>query len=176
MTGVEGRLQKEYNSCPVGQFVGPYDQNEALPLNIQLPEADLDFNKYTQFRHPDSIDCKVFLIKDSYGKIDDLAKINALKVDDDDECEDEEFESDEQMIYTCQNKQCKIPCPCSPCCGENQCLDHKIRHEEIFNVESDIVAIRSKDGFCNDQSFFDQSYLIKYPGIPLYCTKCKNFF
>ena len=176
LTGVQRRLQTEYNSCPVGQFVGPYDQNEALHLSIQIPGADLDFEKYTQFVHPNSVCCKTFSIKDSYDNIEDLSKIESLNVEDDGVPEDDEYDSDEQMYYTCQNEQCKIPCPCSPCYGETQCPDHKVRHEEMFDVKQDLVAIRSKNEFCSDQSFFDQSYLIKYPGIPLHCKKCKRDF
>jgi hypothetical protein len=65
---------------------------------------------------------------------------------------------------------------CSPCNGETQCPDHKVRHEELFDAEEDLVAIRSKDEFCSDQSFFDQSYLIKYPGIPLHCKNVREIF
>lgn len=176
LSGAQRRMQKEYNSCPVGQFVGPYDQNEALHLSIQIPEADLDFEKYTQFVHPNTVRCQTFSIKDSYDHIEDLCKIESLKAEDDGDPEDEEYDSDEQVYYTCQNKQCKIPCMCSPCNGETQCPDHKVRHEELFDAEEDLVAIRSKDEFCSDQSFFDQSYLIKYPGIPLHCKKCKRDF
>ena len=175
LTGFQNQLQMQYNSCPVGQFAGPYDQNEALPLNIQLPDADLDFDQYTQFRHPDNVNCRGFAIKDSYQQIKDLDKIDALKVkDNNDTSEEEDNESEEQMVFTCQKKQCRLPCPCSSCCGEDQCPDHKIRHEEVFDNENDVVAIRSKDEFCTDQTFFDRGYLIKYPGIPLHCKRCKR--
>ena len=44
LVGFEQRLQTQYNSCPVGKFAGPYDQNESLPLNLQLTGADIDFD------------------------------------------------------------------------------------------------------------------------------------
>ena len=123
-------MQTEYNSCSVGPFVGPYDQNEALPLSIQIPGADLDFEKYTEFVHTNTVHCQTFSIKDSYDQIEDLCKIESLQTEKDDDPKDEEYDSDEQVHYTCQNKQCKIPCICSPCNGETQCPDHKVRHEE----------------------------------------------
>ena len=43
MTGFHGRVQKEYNSHPVGKYMGPYDQNKNLSLKIQLPESNLNF-------------------------------------------------------------------------------------------------------------------------------------
>ena len=35
LDGFKGRLQKEYNMCPVGPYYGPYDQNENLELSYQ---------------------------------------------------------------------------------------------------------------------------------------------
>ena len=37
LSGFKGRVQREYNEHSVGQYMGPYDQNENLKLNIQLP-------------------------------------------------------------------------------------------------------------------------------------------
>ena len=51
MTGFHGRVQKEYNSHPVGKYMGPYDQNKNLSLKIQLPESNLNFKSYTEFHH-----------------------------------------------------------------------------------------------------------------------------
>ena len=36
LDGFNGRIQAEYNANPVGPYVGPYDQNENLKLNLQL--------------------------------------------------------------------------------------------------------------------------------------------
>jgi hypothetical protein len=37
-----GRIQEEYNRCPVGEYAGPYDLNEKLRLDILLPKSDLN--------------------------------------------------------------------------------------------------------------------------------------
>ena len=76
LAGFNGRIQSECNKNPVGQYAGPYDQNQALGLEIQLPESDLDFEKYTEFIHPDTSNCKAFSIRESYDQFDDLSKIN----------------------------------------------------------------------------------------------------
>ena len=47
LQGLNACLQVQYNTCPVGQYAGPYDQNEMLPLSIQLPGTDLNFDRYT---------------------------------------------------------------------------------------------------------------------------------
>ena len=47
LDGFDGHLQLEYNQGTVGPYQGPYDQNEALALNVQLPESELNFKDYT---------------------------------------------------------------------------------------------------------------------------------
>ena len=176
MTEFEGRIQKEYNGSPVGQYMGSYDQNEALKLDIQLPESELDFDGYTQFRHPDDVSCKEYSIKNTYKYFDDLHKIDALEIDDDPNPYDDD-EDETQLMYTChkKGKGCRIPCPCSPCStGESQCSEHRLKHEEMFDKHLDAISIRSTEQYCNDQSFFKNSYVIKYPGIPIICKKCKR--
>ena len=176
LTEFEGRVQKEYNSNPVGPYSGSYDQNEALNLNIQLPESSLDFNGYTQFRHPDNVLCKVYTIKESYNEFDDLKKIDALEIDEDGNLEVDDYDEDYEtgLIYTCQKESCRVACPCSPCSGENQCSEHRLKHEEMFDEHLDAISIRSTEKYCNDKSFFQKSYVIKYPGIPIICKKCKK--
>ena len=39
LVGFKGRMQKEYNKDPIGPYMGPFDQSEKLPLNIQLPQS-----------------------------------------------------------------------------------------------------------------------------------------
>ena len=180
LPGFFSRLQTQYNSCPVGQYAGPYDQNKTLPLSTQLPGTDLDFDQYTAFRHPDDVECKEFTITESYKYKDDLTKIDSLSIRNEEatsesDC-DERKDDDEKMLYTCHKKLCSIPCPCAACNGEDQCSDHKIKHEKLFDVENDIVSIRSVDAFCTGRSFFEKSYLIKFPGIPIQCELChKNY-
>ena len=80
LTGFEGRIQKEYNSNPVGQYMGSYDQNEVLNISIQLRDSKLGFDEYTQFRHPDNISCKDYSVKESYKDFDELKKIDSLVI------------------------------------------------------------------------------------------------
>ena len=51
----------EYNFHPVGQYMGPYDQNKKLKLSAQLPKSNLDFKTYTEFSH-DSGKCYAYKI------------------------------------------------------------------------------------------------------------------
>ena len=171
LQGFHSRLQKEYNSCPVGQYAGPYDQNECLSLDIQLPGTDMNFEKYTSFVHPDDVNCNEFSITDSYNEKNDLAKIDSLTTG-----QNSQSDTGDQTFYTCQAKGCKIPCICSVCNGHDQCEQHKIKHDELFDIESDTVLCRSKEEFCQDQTFFEKSYLMKYPGIPIQCITCKKDF
>ena len=62
----KSRVQEEYNCHPVGQFVGPYDQNERIDLNAQLPNTNLNFASYTEFSH-DGKECFAFKTK-KYGE------------------------------------------------------------------------------------------------------------
>ena len=68
-SGFEGRVQQEYNQHAVGQYMGPYDQNENLKLSIQLPKSKLDFKSYTEFHHSGD-KCYEFYVK-SYEEYDD---------------------------------------------------------------------------------------------------------
>ena len=78
LSGFNGRVQREYNEHTVGQYMGPYDQNENLKLNIQLPDTNLDFQSYTEFCH-DEDECFEFSIK-PYDKYGDLDKIGAYQI------------------------------------------------------------------------------------------------
>ena len=56
--GFKGIMQEEYNCSPVGPFEGPYDQNPDIPLYAKLSESKLNFEKYTNFLHPQTSQCK----------------------------------------------------------------------------------------------------------------------
>ena len=71
-SGSKEKIQEEYNKNPVGQYVGPYDQNKKLKLRTQLPNSELEFDSYTEFRHSENASCAVFSIKKSYEHVDDL--------------------------------------------------------------------------------------------------------
>ena len=79
LSGFLGRVQREYKICPVGPYAGPYDQNEKLKLNIQLPLSDLDYTAYSEFIHDDTVDCSEFLIGANYLELNDLEKIDSLR-------------------------------------------------------------------------------------------------
>ena len=177
LEGFDGRLQREYNYNCVGPYMGPYDQNKALPLSCQLSASSLDFDKYTQFIHPENQSCQIFSVKDTYEEVDDVCKLDCLHIEGDVKSDDKTVDEEEHVLYTCQHKGCKIPCPCSVCCtADEQCKEHRILHEEKFNEDDDMIAIRSINQFCNDGTFFDQCYLVRYPGIPLKCIKCSKDF
>ena len=182
LEGFNGRIQNEYNSNCVGPYMGSYDQNESLHLNVQLSATNLDFEKYTEFIHSEKLSCQSFSIKDNYDNIDDVSKIDSLQIAEDSDLEDEDSEDDDDeeddtVYYTCQNRKCKIHCPCAQCYAkEEQCNDHKIIHDDLFDEVHDTMAIRSTNQFCTDESFFEQCYLIKYAGIPQKCKQCKKDF
>ena len=155
--------------------MGPYDQNEKLPLNLQLPDSNLKFTSYTKFHH-DGDDCFKFSMV-SYKRYDDLNKIrayrNTAKMKHLEEiCSDESGEDDEK-IYTCQHGKCSIPCPCPQCSADHeQCKEHRIEHNALFDDEAHAISIRSSEEYCLGKIFFKKSYILKYPGIPLKCEKC----
>ena len=172
--GFRGRIQMEYNFHPVGQYMGPYDQNKKLKLSAQLPKSNLDFKTYTEFSH-DGGKCYAYKIE-RYNDLGYLQKIDSYKIDSQIECSDDKAaEDDDEIFYTCQHRLCKLPCPCSHCCSDTvQCTEHKMCHPALFDEKLHAVSIRSSDAFCNDESFFERSYIIKYPGIPLKCKKCRR--
>lgn len=177
LSAFEGRVQMEYNEHPVGQYMGPFDQNKELKLNLQLPNTDLDYQSYTEFQH-DGDKCFQFSVK-SYEAFEDINKIGAYRIVDKIEnvkhnSSDESEESDKDgKVYTCQNRQCEIPCPCPQCCiNQKQCSKHKICHIALFDETQHAVSIRSSEKFCLDKTFFSNTYILKYPGIPLNCKKC----
>ena len=181
LSGFEGIVQEEYNKSPVGQYMGPYDQNKQLELSAQLPSSKIDYQMYTAFLHQEIEPCKIMKITDSYADIEDLEKIDALQISDTDISKIEEtkhkYEKEDRIFYSCQNKGCFIPCPCSPCCtSDKQCLDHRIKHVELFDIEKHLFSIRSTEPICRNKNFFSKpkSYILKYSGIPKKCGKCKK--
>ena len=157
MVGFHGRVQKEFNGHPVGRYMGPYDQNQNLELKIQLPHSNLDFKSYTEFQH-DGNKCYDLGLK-SYDKYEDLDKIDAYRIvgrsvnssENDTNSDDPECDG---KIYTCQLGKCKIPCPCPQChLDQSQCLEHKIKHESLFNEKKHAISIKSSEEFCLDESF-----------------------
>ena len=174
LEGFKGRIQMEYNTDPIGPYMGPFDQHADLPMKLQLPLSSLSFDSYTEFVHDEEGICQNFSIKSSYKSIDDHEKIDSLKLgnDESEECDDIN-EDEETIVYTCLFKKCKIPCICKDCCmREPQCEIHKIRHDEKFNYEEDSMTIRSSEIFFKDSSFLSNSYTIRYANIPVRCHNC----
>ena len=81
--------------------MGSFDQSEDLRLDIQLPDSNLDFDGYTQFRHPNNVPCNTYSIKDSYKKFAELNKIDAEIAEDDETYVDYD---ESQLHYTCQGR------------------------------------------------------------------------
>ena len=166
----KGRLQKDYNNHPVGQYLGPYDQNEQVSLSAQLPHSDLDFTSYTEFSH-DGTKCYEYKTL-NYTLYDDLQKIDSFIIKSEIDSIEKKGEDDNiNIYYTCQHKLCKIPCPCAHC-NSSECNEHKLHHPALFDEKLDAVSIRSSEVFCENESFFSNSYIIKYPGIPTNYEKC----
>ena len=178
MTGFQARVQREYNNHPVGMYMGPYDQNRNLELKIQLPDSNLHFRNFTEFHHPGG-ECFHLGLK-SYENYDDLDKIDAYRIvmkatDDEESDTDSEEQENDVKVYTCQLGSCKIPCPCPQChSNQSQCLEHKLRHETLFDEKQDAISIKSSQEFCLEESFFKKSYILKFSGIPITCKKCKR--
>ena len=176
--GFHGRVQSEYNKHPVGQYMGPYDQNKDLKLNIQLPYSDLEYSNFTEFHHSGN-ECYELSLE-SYTKYDDLSKIDSYTIVSEvgasnADTDDDEPKNEKKKYYSCKLGKCKIPCPCPKChLDVDQCKEHRIRHCSLFNEKADAVSIRSSEEFCLNKRFFDKSYIIKYSGIPLECKKCKR--
>ena len=169
MPGFQGRIQDEYNNHPVGPYVGPYDQNEKLELNLQLPDSDLDFSRYTEFQH-DGDQCYRYSLK-SYKRYDDLEKIDAIcietKIEDKEHDSNDESES-EQYYYTCQLETCQIPCLCPQCHQQlDQCPDHKMKHCALFDEKEHLISIRNSEKFCLENSFLSKGYILKFPLAPM---------
>ena len=176
MDGFQGRIQMEYNNHPVGPYVGPYDQNEKLDLCVQLPDSDLDFSDYTEFQH-DGDRCFRYCLK-AYKHYDALEKIDAYCIEtkiDDKEHDSSNESEDEQYYYTCQLETCQIPCLCPQCHQQQaQCPDHKMEHGALFDEKEHIISVRSSEEFCLEKTFLSKSYILKYSGIPLNCSRCKK--
>ena len=170
----QSRVQTEYNDCPVGPYAGPYDQASCLPLSVQLPGSDLDFDKYTKFQHDESADCMKYQVSCIYDAFDDLEKIkvlgpvevvkNPVEVNND---------YKRKITYTCVKSRCEIPCPCKDCCQQKgQCTEHKIGHPSDFDAEAHLISIRASDLEWKDSSFFSNSYVNKYSQLPKPCKSC----
>ena len=178
LTGFSGRVQREYNDHPIGMYMGPYDQNKNLELKIQLPGSNMNFKEYTEFQHDGDV-CYNMQLK-SYAKYKDLEKIDAYrivsKVEQGEESDTaSEDEDEDRKIYTCQIGKCKIPCPCPQCHTDlHQCSEHKIRHESLFDEIKHDISIKSSEQFCSNESFFKNSYILKFSGIPLSCKQCRK--
>ena len=164
--GFQGRVQEEFNRCPVSPYVGPYDQNESLDLSLQLPNSTLNYEKYSEFVHLQNVLCRKFSLSKKYLDLGDLGKIDAIEVqgeldsEEEEESEYEDEEIDEKVTYTCVHKRCEIPCPCAPCSTqEEQCKEHFLKHVEKFDDEKDSICIRSSEQFCRDESFFKSTYI-----------------
>ena len=178
--GFQGRVQREYNTCPVGCYAGPYDQNEKLKLSVQLPKSKLDYRSYSEFIHDEKLDCTELVIGQKYLLCDDLSKIDSFEIKEGsivthEESDDDDDNEEDKVGYTCFKQKCKIPCPCELCVtGSSQCSKHQMRHPKLFNENNDAICIRSSEERCDNEEFFEVSYINKYSGIPIECQQCEK--
>ena len=86
-----------------------------------------------------------------------------------------EPDNTDKTFYTCNKNKCMIPCPCLTCSSSDyQCPDHKLKHTDLFDETNHAVSIRSTEQNCTSKYFFGLSYVLKYPGIPIDCLKCRK--
>ena len=175
LEGFKGRVQDEYNCSPVGPYEGPYDQHPQIPMYAQLSNSKLDYDKYTNFSHSEESHCKIFKIQQNYGEVDDLNKIETIEIAEDAKDKFVNPGNDEKVFYTCTKKCCMIPCPCHPCnAHEGQCPEHNMKHIDLFDENEHAISVRSTDQTCSKETFFFHSYILKFPGIPKDCPRCKK--
>ena len=173
--GFKRRIQKEYNMSPVGPYEGPFDQDPVVPLSAQLPRSQLSFQQYTDFIHSENIEYKLFKIKPNDKGMDTLDRIKLLKCINDRSDMFDEPDNIDKTFYTCNQNKCMIPCPCLTCStNEEQCPDHKLKHTDLFDETDHAVSVRSTEHTCTSKYFFWRSYLLKYPGIPKDCPRCRK--
>ena len=55
-------IKTEYNSNPIGPYMGPYDQSDCIPLKAQLLDSTLDHQQCSQFKHDNGLKCRNFEI------------------------------------------------------------------------------------------------------------------
>ena len=171
LSGFKGRIQKEFNTDPMGPYMGPYDQSEKIAMKVQLPCSELSYAECTEFRHERNIECKSFSINQSYAEFGNLDKIESLEVS---LKELQDFDK-EIVRYTCTKGKCRIPCICKECNFRNpQCKLHKIKHPDLFNYEKDSMTIRSSEILFQNGNFLSNSYTIRYANIPLECFQCSE--
>ena len=168
--GFKGRIQHEFNSSPMGPYEGPQ-----VPLHAQLSKSKLDYDAYTSFSHTDIMQCKIFKIKKNYDAVDILKKIDTVEVDDVSEDMFIKPEDDQEIVYTCSKKFCRIPCLCNSCnTDKGQCQDHNMKHIDLFDDKEHAISVRTTEHSCTSASFFWCSYILKYPGIPKNCPHCSK--
>jgi hypothetical protein len=117
-----------------------------------------------------------FRVKKNYANMLDLDKVDSFEFfEEEEQSSDNKKDNHEKVSYTCQTQKCKIPCPCAPCCtSSGQCSKHKVKHMKLFDDKKHSFVVRSTEEFCRNDSFFHNSYIMKYVGIPLDCLNCKK--
>ena len=49
-----------------------------------------------------------------------------------------------------------------------------MKHVDLFNEQEHLFSVRTTELTCSAQYFFSRSYVLKYPGIPEACSKCRT--
>ena len=100
--GFLGRIQNEYNDPSAGQYMGPYDQNRNLKLNVQLPDSNLNFSKFAEFNHCGNrcynLCLKSYKNYDNLDKIDSYTNLSELVDSDVSDIESDENENDKKKL------------------------------------------------------------------------------
>lgn len=179
-----------YSDNPVGSYQGHFDR--PMSVKVYTGSAPLSFKEYTEFTHTPKDSCNKYEIDlEKYEKLDDLKKIEALKVMVDEDPVIEHLvisgtcsrDDNQRLLYTCIKHSCVLPCVCKDCVlDDGQCEDHEILHPGYFDEDNHAMTVRMHDShninLVQDDFAFEAGRIvevIKYPGIekdPKCCGKC----
>jgi hypothetical protein len=120
----------------------------------------LTFSEFTNYRHlPDDM-CRIFDVNRlKYRELENKDKIEAYFASDKNLVNNVKIAGPatviegNRIIYTCEKLGCILPCLCKDCVlGSEQCNEHKILHQSLFDPSEDLYIVRKADSFninCN---------------------------
>ena len=146
------QLREEYQKNSIGVFQGNFDKpitSRGLGIN------SYSFKSYVSYRHEPVNECKIFDINHSkYETLENRQKIQSYFVKDNSSgsilAGPATSIDTEQVLYTCKNSMCVIPCLCHHCnIRIPECNEHKIIHPAFFDASSDFFIVRTTSNITN---------------------------